>query len=142
MYKVLLCVEKKDYHHLVNESRHYSVSDPNGGYIFNKKGYQAELYKEKKINGINCVIFGWTGYELDKYGYDICGVKIEKEDLKNGYILMEFEDKLMANYKNRSKIPELAQAMNVDKIITKDDFAIAFNEKSKENKKEEEEEFE
>ena len=142
MYKVLLCVEKKDYHHLVDVSRHYAGSDPNGGYIFNKKGYQVELYKEKKINRVNCVIFGWTGYELDKYGYDIYGVKIEKEDLKNGYILMEFEDKLMTNYKNRSKIPELAQAMNVDKIITKDDFAIAFNEKSKENKKEEEEEFE
>ena len=107
MYKVLLCVEKKDFH-----------------------------YKEKQINGVKCVIFGWTNYELDKYEYDIYGVRFEKERLKNGYILMEFEDLFMVNFKNRSKIPELEQAMNLNKIITRDDFSIVFNEK--ENEEEEE----
>lgn len=140
MYKVLICVEKKDFHHLVDISKHYAGADPNGGYVFNKKGYQVELYKEKQINGVNCVIFGWTKYELDKYNYDIYGVNFEKDNLNNGYILMEFEDGLMINFKNRSKIPELAKAMNVNKIITRDDFSIVFDEKSE--KKEEEEEFE
>lgn len=136
MYKVLLCVEKKDFHHLVDISKQYAGASPTKGYILNKKGYQVELYKEKQINGVKCVIFGWTNYELDKYEYDIYGVRFEKERLKNGYILMEFEDLFMVNFKNRSKIPELEQAMNLNKIITRDDFSIVFNEK--ENEEEEE----
>lgn len=135
MYKILLCVEKKDFHHLVDVSKHYASAKPNGGYIFNKKGYQVEFYKEKKINEVKCVIFGWTKYEIDKYGYDVYGVNFEKDNLKNGYILMEFEDKFMTNYKNRSKIPELEQAMNINEVITRDDFFVVFD---KENKEEEE----
>lgn len=138
MYKILFCVEKKDYYNLVDISKNYAGSDPNGGYVFNKKGYEVEFYKEKRIDKVDCIIFGWSRYELDNYNYDIYGIKFEKDNLKNGYILMEFEDGLMTNFKNRSKIPELAKAMNVNKIITRDDFSVVFNEKNKEIMKEEE----
>ncbi len=138
MYRILLCVEKKDFYHLAYTSKQYAGADKNGGYVFNKKDCKTELYQKKKINGIDCIIFGWTKYELDKYGYDIYGINFEKDYLKNGYVLMEFEDNLMINYKNRSKIPELVQAMNVNKIITRDDFSIAFNGKSEQKKEEEE----
>ncbi len=138
MYKILLCLEKKEYRKLVRTAKDYIGDNIKKGYVFNKKGYDAKFYKEKNVNGVDCVIFGWTDYELDKYGMDIYGISFHKDSLKNGYILMEFEDKLMTNFKDRSKIPELAQAMNIDQIITRDDFSIVFD-KEKEKSREEEE---
>lgn len=53
---------------------------------------------------------------------------------------MEFENEMLVNFRDDSKIPELAKAMNLDKIITRNDFDIVFNEENKE--KEDEEEYE
>lgn len=140
MHKTLICVEKRDFHRLVDVSRQYAGDDLNKCYIFNKKGYTAEIYKEKEVNGINCIIFGWSKLILNlNKGYDLTGIHYELENTKKGYIIMEFEDNMLVNFRDESKIEELGKAMNVDKII-RDDFSLIFNEKEK--LKEEEEEFE
>lgn len=145
MHKTLICMEKRDFHRLVDSSRHYAGNDLNKCYVFNQKGYRAEMYKEKIINGINCIIFGWSNYKLNleglEHGYDLTGISCELNRVKNGYILMEFEDNMLVNFENRSIFRELELAMNVDKII-RDDFSIVYNNDSKELKEEEEEEFE
>lgn len=138
MYKALMCMEEKDYKHFVNICRHYAGNKLSECHVFNKSDYTTEFYKEKEINGIKCIIFGWTDKELyskdaDK---DLVGIQLEKERVKNGYILMEFEDNMLINYKNNSVYRELETAMNIDKLV-RDDFSIAFEEQV-----EEEEEFE
>lgn len=143
MHKTLICVEKRDFQRIVDVSRHYAGEDLKKCYIFNQKGLTAEFYKEREIDGVKCIIFGWSGYKLSeaqKYGYDLIGLHYEIERTKRGYILMEFEDNQIFNYVNKSRIPELAKAVNIDKIITKNDFDIAFSEEAL--KVEEEEEFE
>jgi len=143
MHKTLICVEKRDFHRLVDVSRHYAGSDLNKCYIFNKKGYTAEMCREKTINGINCIVFGWSKYRLDlkglEHGYDLSGIIFELKKAKNGYILMEFENNMLVNFKDESKIKELGEAMNIDKVVTRDDFSLVYND---EIEKEEEEEFE
>ena len=143
MHKTLICVEKRDFHRIVDVSRQYAGGNLDKCYIFNKKGYTSELYKEKQINGVNCVIFGWSKYYLDltglEHGYDLAGIIYEIEKTKRGYILMEFENKMLINFKDKSKIPELKVAMNIDKVITRDDFSLVYDDKN--TKKEEEEEF-
>ena len=108
-------------------------------YVFNKSDYTTEIYKEKNINGIDCVIFGWAGKELysKDASRDLVGIQIEKDNVKNGYIIMEFEDNMLTNYKNNSIFIELEQAMNINKII-KNDFNLVFMDEEQE----EEEEFE
>lgn len=142
MHKTLICIEKSDFHRLVDVSRQYAGGDLEKCYVFNKRGYTAEIYKEKNINGINCVIFGWTKNELNlegvQHGYDLAGINCEINRTKRGYILMEFEGKMLVNFKDRSKIEELRKAINIDKVIKRDDFSIVFNEENIE----EEEEFE
>ena len=144
MHKTLICIEKRDFHRLVDVSRHYAGSDLNKCYIFNKRGYTAEMCKEKVINGVNCIVFGWSKYRLDlkgvEHGYDLSGIIFELPRAKNGYILMEFEDNMLVNFKNESKINELGQAMNINKII-RDDFSLVYGE-DKQSKSEEVEEFE
>ena len=141
MHKTLICVEKRDFHRMVDVSRQYAGGDLDKCYVFNKRGYTAELYKEKQINGVDCIIFGWSKYILGSKeagaGYDLTGIECELSSMKKGYILMEFEDKMLVNFKDRSKIDELKVAMNLDKLMTKDEFAIAYG-----NEDEEEEEFE
>lgn len=143
MHKTLICVEKRDFHRLVDVSRHYAGSDLNKCYIFNKKGYTAEMCREKTINGINCIVFGWSKYRLDlkglEHGYDLSGIIFELKKAKNGYILMEFENNMLVNFKDESKVKELGEAMNIDKVVTRDDFSLVYND---EIEKEEEEEFE
>ena len=143
MHKTLICVEKRDFHRLVDVSRHYAGSDLNKCYIFNKKGYTAEMCKEKTINGIDCIVFGWSKYRLDlkglEHGYDLSGIIFELKKAKNGYILMEFENNMLVNFKDESKIKELGEAINIDKVVTRDDFSLVYND---EIEKEEEEEFE
>lgn len=143
MHKTLICVEKRDFHRLVDVSRHYAGSDLNKCYIFNKKGYTAEMCREKTINGINCIVFGWSKYRLDlkglEHGYDLSGIIFELKKAKNGYILMEFENNMLVNFKDESKIKELGEAMNIDKVVTRDDFSLVYNDEIEE---EEEEEFE
>ena len=143
MHKTLICVEKRDFHRLVDVSRHYAGSDLNKCYIFKKKGYTAEMCREKTINGINCIVFGWSKYRLDlkglEHGYDLSGIIFELKKAKNGYILMEFENNMLVNFKDESKIKELGEAMNIDKVVTRDDFSLVYND---EIEKEEEEEFE
>ena len=144
MHKTLICVEKRDFHRLVDVSRHYAGSDLNKCYIFNKRGYTAEMCREKVINGVNCIVFGWSKYRLDlkgmEHGYDLVGIISELPKSKKGYILMEFEDNMLVNFKNESKIIELNQAMNVNKVI-RDDFSLVYDE-VKQNKIQEVEEFE
>jgi len=144
MHKTLICVEKRDFHRLVDVSRHYAGSDLNNCYIFNKKGYTAEMCKEKTINGVNCIVFGWSKYKLNleglEHGYDLSGIIFELKKAKKGYILMEFENNMLVNFVDESKIKELGIAMNIDKVVTRDDFSLIYDEI--ENKKEEEEEFE
>ena len=139
MHKVLICMEKRDFHRLVDVSRQYAGNDLNKCYIFNKKGYTSEIYKEKKINGKDCVLFGWSTYSFDtkglQNGYDIAGIFYEIERTKNGYILMEFEDEMMVNFKDESKMPELKAAINIDEVITRDDFALIYNDKNENNYK-------
>lgn len=146
MRKTLICVEKRDFHRLVDVSRHYAGSDLNKCYIFNKKGYTAELCKEKVINGAHCIVFGWSNYRLDlkglEHGYDLSGIIFELKKAKKGYILMEFENNMLVNFKDESKIKELGKAMNIDKVVTRDDFSLVYNDEIIENNKEEEEEFE
>jgi len=143
MHKTLICVEKRDFHRLVDVSRHYAGSDLKKCYIFNKKGYTAEMCREKTINGINCIVFGWSKYRLDlkglEHGYDLSGIIFELKKAKNGYILMEFENNMLVNFKDESKIKELGEAINIDKVVTRDDFSLVYND---EIEKEEEEEFE
>lgn len=142
MHKTLICVEKRDFHRIVDVSRQYAGDDLKKCYIFNEKGYTSEFCKEKEVDGVKCVIFGWSGYQLSEaqsHGNDLIGLHYELNRTKRGYILMEFEDNQIFNYINKSKIPELAKAVNIDKIITKNDFNIAFLE---EVIQEEEEEFE
>lgn len=142
MHKTLICVEKRDFHRLVDVLRHYAGSDLNKCYIFNKKGYTAEMCKEKTINGINCIVFGWSKYRLDlkglEHGYDLSGIIFELKKAKNGYILMEFENNMLVNFKDESKIKELGEAIKINKIL-RDDFSLVYND---EIEKEEEEEFE
>lgn len=147
MHKTLIGIEKRDFHRLVDVSRHYAGGDLNKCYVFNKKGYTAEMYKEKVINGVNCIVFGWSNYKLNMSnlddgmcGYDLTGILFHLKKSKRGYILMEFENEMLVNFRDDSKIPELAKAMNLDKIITRNDFEIVFNEENKE--KEDEEEYE
>lgn len=145
MHKTLICIEKRDFHRLADVSRHYAGSDLNKCYIFNKRGYTAEMCKEKVINGVNCIVFGWSKYRLDlkelQHGYDLSGIIFELSKAKNGYILMEFEDNMLVNFKNESKISELGQAMNISKII-RDDFSLIYDEDKKSKIQEIQEEFE
>ena len=146
MHKTLICVEKKDFHRLVDISRQYAGNDLSKCYIFNKKGYTAELYKEKVINGVKCIVFGWSNYSLRDLkngiiGYDLAGISCELNRVKNGYILMEFEDNMLVNFENKSVFRELELALNVDKIL-RNDFSLVYNDEVLENEKEEEEEFE
>lgn len=147
MHKTLICLERRDFHRLVDVSRQYAGGDLKKCYIFNKKGYTAEMCKEKAINGVNCIVFGWSNYNLNLKelddgmpGYDLTGIVFELSKAKRGYILMEFENNMLVNFKDKSKIKELGKAMNIDKII-RDDFSLIFEEGKKE-KKEEEEEYE
>lgn len=146
MHKTLICLEKRDFHRLVDVSRHYAGGDLNKCYVFNKRGYTAEMCKEKIINGVNCIVFGWSNYSLKELddgmpGYDLTGITFELSRAKKGYILMEFEDNMLIYFKDESKIKELGQAMNINKII-RDDFSLIYDDKEKKIKKEEEEEFE
>jgi hypothetical protein len=145
MHKTLICLEKRDFHRIVDVSRQYAGGDLDKCYIFNKKGYTAELCQEKVINGVNCVIFGWSNYNLDltglEHGYDLSGIIFELDKSKKGYILMEFENNMLVNFKDKSKIKELGQAMNIDRVI-RDDFSLVYDENEKKIEKEEEEEFE
>ena len=145
MHKTLICIEKRDFHRLVDVSRHYAGSDLNKCYIFNKRGYTAEMCKEKVINGVNCIVFGWSKYRLDlkelQHGYDLSGIIFELSKAKSGYILMEFEDNMLVNFKNESKISELGQAMNISKII-RDDFSLVYGEDKQSKIREVQEEFE
>ena len=106
------------------------------------KGYTAEMCKEKVINGIHCIVFGWSKYRLDlaglEHGYDLSGIIFELKRSKKGYILMEFENNMLINFKDESKIKELGQAMNVNKIV-RDDFSLVYGDAKQ---KKEEEEFE
>ena len=144
MHRTLICVEKRDFHRIVDVSRQYAGEDLDKCIIFNKRGYTSELYKEKEINGVNCIIFGWSKYGFGvnalQLGYDLTGIIYEIERTKKGYILMEFEDGMLVNFKDRSKIEELKLAMNVDKLITRDEFSLVYDDKKSEE--EEEEEFE
>ena len=146
MHKTLICVEKRDFHRIVDVSRQYAGSDLSKCYIFNKKGYTAELCKEKIINGVNCIVFGWSKYRLDldglDHGYDLSGIIFELKRSKRGYILMEFENNMLVNFTDKSKIKELGQAMNIDKVVTRDDFSLVYNDEEREFEEEEEEEFE
>ena len=112
--------------------KQYAGGDLRKCYVFNKKGYTAEFYKEKTINGINCVIFGWSKYDLIleglQHGYDLTGINCEINRMKNGYILMEFEGEMLVNFKERSKIDELKKAVNIDRIVTRDDFSLVYEE--------------
>jgi hypothetical protein len=54
---------------------------------------------------------------------------------------MEFENNMLVNFKDKSKIKELGQAMNIDRVI-RDDFSLVYDENEKKIEKEEEEEFE
>lgn len=146
MHKTLICIEKRDFHRLVDVSRQYAGSDLNKCYIFNKKGYTAEICKEKVINGVNCIVFGWSNYRLDleglDHGYDLSGIIFELKKAKKGYILMEFENNMLVNFTDKSKIKELGQAMNIDKIVNRDDFSLVYNDGKREFEEEEEDEFE
>ena len=51
---------------------------------------------------------------------------------------MEFEGEMLVNFRERSKIDELKKAINIDRIVTKDDFSLVYEEEEEE----EEEEFE
>ena len=132
MRRTLICVEKKDFYRIVDVSRQYAGGDLNKCIVFNKRGYTSEIYKEKEINGVNCVIFGWSKYGFGvnalQLGYDLTGIIYEIKNTKKGYILMEFEDEMLVNFKDRSKIEELKLAMNVDKLITKDEFSLVYND--------------
>ncbi|MDO5555733.1 MAG: hypothetical protein Q4G09_03520 [Clostridia bacterium] len=143
MYTNLMCMEKNDYIKLVNISRHYAHKKLEDCRVFNKTDKTTELYKEKTINGIKCVIFGWNGKSMSAIDadHDLYGIDLQKEKAKNGYILMEFEDRMLVKFENKSIYRELELAMNVDKII-RDDFSLVYNDEEIESKKEEEEEFE
>ena len=143
MHKTLICVEKRDFHRIVDISRQYAGNDLKKCYVFNKKGYTAEFCKEKRFNEVECIVFGWSNYRLDleglEHGYDLTGIYLELKKAKNGYILMEFENNMLVNLKDRSRIDELGVAMNINKIVTKDDFSIAYNNSLNDNDQEIEE---
>lgn len=141
MHKTIICLEKRDFHRLVDVSRHYAGNDLEKCYIFNKRGYTAEMCKEKVINGVDCIVFGWSNYRLDiQYGYDLSGIIYELPKAKKGYILMEFENNMLVNLRDESKIKELGQAVNIGKVI-RDDFSLIYGE-NQQNKIQEIEEFE
>ena len=145
MHKTLICLEKRDFHRLVDVSRHYAGEDLSKCYVFNKKGYTAELYKEKVVNGVNCIVFGWSNYTLQNLpegvcGYDLTGITFELGRAKRGYIRMEFENDMLVNFEDRSKIKELGEAMNISKVVNRDDFSLVYADEVMEE--EEEEEFE
>ena len=133
-------MEKKDYIRLVNTSRQYADKKMNNYRVFNKKDKTTEYYKEKEINGINCVIFGWNGKSINALDVDndLYGISIQKDKAKNGYILMEFENNMLVKFKDESKIKELGEAIKINKIL-RDDFSLVYNDEIEE---EEEEEFE
>lgn len=140
MHTNLMCMEKNDYIKLVNISRHYAHKKLKDCRVFNKPDKTTEIYQEKVINGIECVIFGWFGKSMSALDadHDIYGIDLQKEKAKNGYILMEFEDRMLVKFENKSVFRELELAMNVDKI-TRDDFSLVYNNEGLELKKEEEE---
>ncbi len=148
MHKTLICLEKNDFHRLVDRAREYADGDLNKCYVFNRKGYTAEIYKEKVVNGIDCVIFGWNNYNLNlrwleegKSGNDLTALIFELGRVsKKGYILMEFENNMLVNLKNQSKIKALSQSINLDKIC-EENFSKIYNDE-KEKEKNEEEEYE
>ena len=136
----LMCMEKEDYIRLVNTSRQYADKRMSNYRVFNKKDKTTEYYKEKQINGVNCVIFGWKGKSINALDVDndLYGISIQKDKAKNGYILMEFENNMLVKFKDESKIKELGEAIKINKIL-RDDFSLVYND---EIEKEEEEEFE
>jgi len=143
MHRTLMCMEKTDYLRLVTVSRHYAGSKLNNCYVFNRKDKTTEFYKEKEINGIQCVVFGWNKYDINnmqelEHGYDLSGIMFESKRAKNGYIMLDFEDKMLVGLKNTSKLKELEQAINLNKIL-RNDFDLVYDEEKQE---EEEEEFE
>lgn len=137
MYKALMCIEEKEYKHFVNTCRHYAGNKISKCLVFNQKDYKTEIYKEKEINGIKCIIFGWTNNELysKEAKYDLVGIQIEKENLKCGYILLEFEDNMLISLKNKSIYRELELAINLNKI-ERDDFNIALGDEEEEEEEE------
>ena len=142
MHKTLICLEKRDFYRLVDVSRHYAGENLNKCYVFNKKGYTAELYKEKVINGVSCIVFGWSKYTLQNLpegvcGYDLTGITFELGRAKNGYILMEFEDNMLVKFENKSVFRELELAMNLDKVL-RDDFSLVYEDEVIEEEEEEE----
>lgn len=141
MHTSLMCMEKSDYIKLVNISRHYAHKKLKDCRVFNRPDKTAEFYKEKNINGIKCVIFGWTGKSMSAIDadHDLYGIDLQKGKAKNGYILMEFEDRMLVKFEDKSVFRELELAMNVDKIL-RDDFSLIYNNEMIEN--EEEKEFE
>ncbi len=145
MHTNLMCMEKNDYIRLVNISRHYAHKKLTDCRVFNRPDKTTEIYKEKTINGIKCVIFGWNGKSMSAVDadYDLYGIDLQKEKAKNGYILMEFDDNMLVRFENKSVFRELELAMNVDKIL-RDDFSLVYNdeEREREIEEEEEEEFE
>ena len=142
MHTNLICMEEKDYIRLVNVSRHYASKNLNNCRVFNKKDKTTELYKEKEINGIKCVIFGWNGKSINApdVDYDLYGIYLQIDKAKNGYILMEFEDNMLVRFENKSVYRELELAMNVDKII-RNDFSLIYGNEERNIEEEEDEEF-
>ncbi len=142
MHQTLMCMEKKDYLKLVTASRQYA-GDLKKCHVFNRKDKTTDLYMEKEINGIQCVIFGWNGKSISALDvdYDLYGISKQKEKAKNGYILIEFEDNMIVKFENKSVYRELEIAMNIDKI-SKDYFSLIYDCGEKDFIKEEEEEFE
>ncbi len=145
MFVTILCLEKKDFHRVVDIARQYAPNDLEKCYVFNKRGYTAEIYKEKIVNGVKCVIFGWSKYRLNlagmKNGYDLVGINFEIKKAPSGYILMELKNGKLINYKNESKRNELETAMNINKII-KNEISLEYLLHEQKNKKEEIVEFE
>ena len=145
MHKTLIGLEKRDFHRLVDISRQYAGGDLNKCYVFNKKGYTAELLKEKVINGVSCIVFGWSNYNLRDLpdgmcGYDLTGITFEIGRAKRGYIRMDFENNMLVNFKDESKIKELGEAMNISRVVNRDDFSLVYDDEVM--IEEEEEEFE
>ena len=144
MHQTLMCMEKKDYLRLVTVSRQYAGSKLKNCYVFHRKDKTTDMYMEKEINGIQCVVFGWEKYNINnlrelEHGYDLSGIIYEAPRAKNGYIMLEFENKMLVGIKNEAKIKELEEAINLNRIM-RNDFDLVYD--NKEQIKEEEEEFE